>query len=727
MTLPENPEPSVLDYLKSKIFPGKHPVISIQTESPQEQISQESIKTKKPRPIAPGNSRTFWLIIVILISVMSGQKLLEPPNPSILLGLFFYGCGLALFLILWFRGRFETNLYLYEDEEPGVERFHPVFLVLSVVTGFAAAVFFTRNRFTPINVSLWIFAILFLLAAFTRINPWQTICGVINYIQTGKIRESVSFRVTPWILLVALSFSLVLFFRFFRLNQVPIEMISDHAEKLLDVNDVLGGKFPIFFVRNTGREAFQMYLSAAVALIFGTGISFLTLKIGTAIMGVFTAIYVFLLGKETGNRWVGLFAFLLCGIGYWPNVISRVGLRFTLYPAFTAPALYYFFRGIRKKNLFYLVLAGVFTGIGLQGYSPYRVVPILLVFGFILYMIHFSRKAKLNFAYNGLIVLSLASLILFLPLLRFMLDQPELFTYRALTRISSIERPLPGPAWQLLLSNLWAAVTMPFYRDGTIWVHSVANRPALDVMSASIFFLGIVTGIIRYFQQKDWRVLFLFLSIPILMIPSIISIAFPAENPCLNRTAGALVPIFIIAGMGLDTFLYNIKRQLGGLTGSLISSLVSLILMTISVFQNYGLVFNQYKNTYINSSWNSSQMGAVIRDFVNIFGDPNSAYVVGYPYWVDTRLVGMNAGYPTKDYAIWPKDFAKTLTNPRAKLFIMYQNDTQSLDALRSMYPEYYEYLYRGWTMPKDFIVFIVPPSINSNQEVTTPVPSHEK
>ena len=128
-------------------------------------------------------------------------------------------------------------------------------------------------------------------------------------------------------------------------------MISDHAEKLLDVYDVLNGTFSIFFLRNTGREAFQMYLSAGVALIFGTGISFLTLKIGTAIMGLFTAVYMYFLGKEVGNRWVGLFAFLLCGIGYWPNVISRIGLRFTLYSAFTAPALYYFFKGLRRKTL----------------------------------------------------------------------------------------------------------------------------------------------------------------------------------------------------------------------------------------------------------------------------------------------------------------------------------------------------------------------------------------
>lgn len=723
MTLPEKPEPSVLDYVKSKIFPGKAPIVLIPEQQPQEPKVAEKIVAKQPRDIVTGNSRIFWSYIVAIISMVIGQRLLEPPNPSILLAFFFFGGGLTLILTNWFRGQFVTDLYRYEDEEPDVPNFHPLFLGLSVVFGVTAIALFSRNRFTALNVSIWVISIFFILMTFCPLLTWERLKGIISTIQQRLLKNGYHLHVTPWSLLLVLAFLLVMFFRFFRLDQIPIEMISDHAEKLLDVNDILGGKFPIFFVRNTGREAFQMYLSAAVALIFGTGISFMTLKIGTSIMGVFTAIYVYFLGKETGNRWVGLFAFILCGIGYWPNVISRVGLRFTLYSAFTAPALYYFFRGIRKKRLFDLVLSGFFLGIGLQGYSPFRVVPILLILGVVLYMLHYRQKTKASFAFNAVVIIGLVTLVLFLPLLRYMMDQPDLFAYRTLTRISSIERPLSGPAWQIFLSNLWAATIMPFYQDGIIWVHSIANRPALDVVSAAMLLLGVITGVLRYIQQKDWRILFLLMSVPFLMIPSAISIAFPAENPSLNRTAGALVPIFIIAAMGLDTFLYNLKRQMSGLTGSLINTFVCLVILAISIFQNYSLVFMQYRNEYRNNAWNSSQIGGVIHDFANIYGDPNSAYVVGFPYWVDTRLVGMNAGYPTKDFAIWPKDFAKTMANTRAKLFILYQNDTQSLDQLRAMYPDYYEYMYRGWIMAKDFIVFLVPPAINSNQQITTPVP----
>jgi len=118
-------------------------------------------------------------------------------------------------------------------------------------------------------------------------------------------------------------------------------MFSDHAEKLLDVSDVLDGKFSIFFPRNTGREAIQMYLTAAIARLFGTGLSFISLKIGTVLAGLFALPFIYFLGKEIANKWVGWLAMVLAGVAYWANVISRVGLRFPLYPAFAAPCLYF--------------------------------------------------------------------------------------------------------------------------------------------------------------------------------------------------------------------------------------------------------------------------------------------------------------------------------------------------------------------------------------------------
>ena len=245
-----------------------------------------------------------------------------------------------------------------------------------------------------------------------------------------------------------LTFAFVLlltaFFRFYLLKNVPGEMFSDHAEKLLDVMDILEGKYPIFFVRNTGREALQFYITAAIIKIFRTGISFISLKLGTAFLGFLALPFIYLLGKQLFNKWIGLLAMLFAGIAYWPNVISRVGLRFPLYPLFTAIPLFFLFKGLKEKRFNLLLIAGLTLGLGLHGYSPIRIVPILVAIIFFIFIISKKSRSERIFAVNGFLLVTLSAFIVFLPLFRYFLENPENVSYRALSRITSMESPING-------------------------------------------------------------------------------------------------------------------------------------------------------------------------------------------------------------------------------------------------------------------------------------------
>ena len=204
-----------------------------------------------------------------------------------------------------------------------------------------------------------------------------------------------------WLLLLIAATALIFFFRFYQTTGVPPEPFSDHAEKILDVYDVSQGQTHIFFIRNTGREGFQMYWTLLIAKLFGTGLSFLSLKLGTAILGFLTLPFIYLLGKEIGGPRVGLFAFIMAGIGYWPNLISRVGLRFPLYPLFVAPMLLYLIRGLRTRNRNDFLLSGLFLGIGLHGYSPMRIVPFVVIAAFGFYWLHSQSKGAARNCLSG--------------------------------------------------------------------------------------------------------------------------------------------------------------------------------------------------------------------------------------------------------------------------------------------------------------------------------------
>lgn len=694
-------EPSLLDYLEEKIKFWKRR--APEPGAPQPGLEPPEPSVEKPRIKFP------WSSVLAVLLAFAGQRMLEPSTRSVEVALLLFASAAGLLVRAMLEREWQIAPLKEPEaplEDPRPRRIPLIFLFPLMLLSFFA---FSGNAFTSLNLTLWVILILVAFAAFwIPVRPFaikDLAAKIISWLK----HPSIQFHISGWEMLLLSVFAVAVFFHFYHLNSVPNEMISDQAEKLLDVNDVLHGQYSIFFPRNTGREAFQFYLTAFVIKVFGTGISFLSLKIGTALILLLSLIYVYRLGNELGNRWVGLLAMGLMGIAYWPNVITRIGLRFALFPAFVAPLMFYLVRGLRTLNRNDFILAGIALGIGLHGYSPYRIVPFMVAAAVILYLLHTRNAEHRRLALNGFIMVALFALVIFLPLGRYATENPEMFGLRALSRLSGSERAIPGSPVAIFFSNLWKAAIMPFWSDGNVWAHSVPNRPALDVIDAGLYLLGLISLLYRYVRQRRWQDLFLILSVILLMMPSILSLAFPEENPALNRTGGAAVPVFIITAIALEGFVSSLWLRSRNVAGKTAVVLAGCGIFALSAAQNFDLTFNQYAQQYAAASWNTTQIGEVVKDFAGSVGNKDSAWVVGVPYWVDTRLVGINAGYPEKDYAIWPDQFNLTVPVTGAKLFIVKADDTADLETLKQLYPTGFATLHTNPYPGKDFYAFLVP------------------
>jgi hypothetical protein len=721
-------EPSVLDYLKSKLKFWEHGgEIEIPAESEPPEASDRDVPkaaemrasvlphgqdstAEPPKKETAEPNHWPWRALLALALALLAQRSWEPaPDRTATVGLFLYALSLAL--LVWAYFRHEWSLSPLPETGLGADmlQVRRLPLILGISLALLAFVFFGDNMFTVWNVLLWILAIACFIRAFWL--PEEHALPLWRRAKSFLRRDSWQIKITRWMLLVLAAAVVIGFFRIYNLNGVPSEPNSDHAEKILDIFDVSQGQTHIFFPRNTGREAIQMYLTLLVSWVFGTGLSFLSLKIGTVICGLATLPYLYLLGKEYGGKRIGLLAVFFAGIAYWPNVISRFGLRFPLYPLFVAPTLYYLIRGLRTRSRNAFILSGLFLGFGLHGYTPFRIVPFVVVIAVGLYLLHSQSKGNRKQAAVWLVILAVVSLIVFLPLARYWLENPADFSYRALSRLGPNERPLPGPAFQIFLVNTWNGLRMFNWNDGETWAHSVVFRPALDVASGALFMLGIVLVLIRYIRQRRWQDLFLLLAVPLLELPSILSLAFPNENPDLARAGAALVPVFLIVAMALDGLLAGIEARMNRRIGIALTWVVFLFLAAWSSFQNYDLAFKQYADRYTESMGNTSEMGTVIKQFRQVYGTTDSVWIVAYPYWVDTRLPGVWAGIPNRDFAIWPEDFNSTLDIQGTKLFMIKADDTQDVDLLRQLYPQGVLSTFHSATHleGKDFLILFVP------------------
>ncbi len=712
-------EPSVLDYVKSifkdwKSFVGF--LRALFDAARWEEFNRHFVEAMPPEPLPPeppvlpaeGQAVFPWRAALALFLALVGQWFLEAGVRNAAAGILFY--ALAVALAVWSARRGEWILAsppaaTQRRAEALTVRLLP-FLIGSLggtVCAVAAFLDFGGNRFTWHNLIWWLLATGFWMLVF-----WQSSSQAR---QRRRPPRTAAERRQAWLwaALVLAAAVVVIFFRVYRLNEVPAEPFSDHAEKILDVYDLSQGQYKIFFERNTGREGLQMYLTLAVARLFKTGLSFLSLKIGTVLCGLLTLPYVYLLGREVGNRRVALLALFLVGVAYWPNVISRAGLRFPFYPLFVAPVLYHLLRGLRNQNRSDFVMAGFFLGLGLHGYSPFRIVPLLVVVGVGLYALHNRPRQSWTRAVIWVGIMATVALMVFLPLLRYAVDNPGMFSYRAMSRLGTVDQPLPGPAWQIFLSNVWKGLLMFNWDNGEIWVHSIPHRPALDLISAALFVLGAALVLTRYLRQRRWLDLFLLLSIPILQLPSTLSLAFPAENPALNRAGGAYLPVFLLAALALDGLASSLQARTSRRLGPLLANGLVFLLLLWSSFQNFNLVFIQYDQRFREGAWNSSEMGSVIADFRQKYETTDTVWIVAYPHWVDTRLPGVWAGIPNRDFAIWPEQIESTLPLAGPKMFLLRPDDVNGLETLQRLYPQGEVQRYSSRLPSHDFLIYFVP------------------
>ncbi|MGH2605621.1 MAG: hypothetical protein ACRDG5_03430, partial [Anaerolineales bacterium] len=134
------------------------------------------------------------------------------------------------------------------------------------------------------------------------------------------------------------------------------------------------------------------------------------------------------------------------------------------------------------------------------------------------------------------------------------------------------------------------------------------------------------------------------------------------------------------------------------------------VLLGLAALINSQLVFGTYAGQHRRAAWNTSDAGRNVRGFADSIGSLETAHVVAFPHWMDTRLVGIVAGDPTRDYAIWPEQLETLLAEDRVQLFIVNPTDSGSVERLRAIFPGGQLQPWLSAEEGHDFLLYWVPP-----------------
>jgi len=476
------------------------------------------------------------------------------------------------------------------------------------------------------------------------------------------------------------------FFYFHRLAETPGNPTSDHAETLLDLTDLQSGQRPIFFARNTGREPWKFYWLWGLVEVFGLPVKFLTTKVGTATTALLAIPAMFLLGRELGGNRLGLFAAALVSWSKWPVAMARLGIRVSYAILPTAMVLWALVRYFRRGDRASALWCGLWIGIGLYGYIPFRVVPLFVPIVFALAAFDPRWRGKRRRLLLDALVIAATAALVFLPLLHFMLESPDHFWGRLTSRSGDLSRVLSAETLSTFAGNLRNMALAFHWRGDGGWVNFVTRDPFLDVATGGLFLAGIALALSRV-ARGCLRWLVPLAGIFLLTLPSTLILTFAHENPSVNRSVAAVPAVFVLAAVPLAYLAAGFAKL--RLVGRFVGLAAITALLALSARESYRRYFDDYDRQYDALVEHTVEITHTIQEYAGRGVPVGNVYLVNVPFWLDPRNIAFELGDPGwwVTHEIRPGAPLPQLPQ-RPLLFVFRPTDTGGREALRRIYPE---------------------------------------
>ncbi len=494
------------------------------------------------------------------------------------------------------------------------------------------------NLLTGIGVMAWGGALLCVMLAVWRGRPWRSL----DRLHGGTHRHDGLYFSWPTVGVLG-AMALAVFFRLHRIQVIPLEMGCDLPLIQFNIAQILEGEYPIFFTSHPGREGLFFYLAAPIAAVMG--LSHVSIKVTSALIGVLTVPAVYWLGRELYDRWAGVLAALFLAISHWHIILTRIGYRAALMPLLVALAWLFLLRGLKSGRGHDYALSGLWAGLGLQTYNAFMAVPPLFM-GLLLIAWVARRRLGVNMHGHAIAIWALVAFLAALPLMRYAYEEQESYLYRVATRATDLEQDLPTSVAATLAGNVTRAAGMFHHVGDIVHTSNVPHHRQLGLATGVLFVLGLGHAVAHGWRKQLWTGLLL---LPGLLMPSIMALAFPEEVPSAVRAIGVLPVAVVLPALALRRLCQGLEaswnvmsnrpqegRRLAarlGLTAIGLALIGALVAETVAV---YPLYFDRY--VWHQPHHNQSISLKLAQTIDRSYGD-GEVYLMIWPHWYDGNAV----------------------------------------------------------------------------------------
>lgn len=450
---------------------------------------------------------------------------------------------------------------------------------------------------------------------------------------------------------------------YLNLDHLPEDMIADHAEYIFDVRGVLDGETLVYFAANSGREPLHVYAGAGAALL-GAGVGFLALKLVSATAALLTLPALYLIGRDLDGHLTGLLAAFFGATAAWHLIFARMGFRVVLASLASAWLLWLLLRALRSGRRVDFLAAGVVLGLGMYGYSAFRLAPLLVLAGVILvgWMVQIqgrtrqdevertrqdgvertqqveSGRTRQASSLRDIVALGMMALVVYVPLLAYGLRQPGIYWQRAGMLVGGGG----SKAVLTLLANVGETLLMfPFGRDPVALNLTAPGAPVLLPPLALLAVSGLLLWLWRALTSRDPLLWLVPLALVIFLLPSALALNTPLETPSARRAIGALPVVLLLAGFALATLTRWLSRRQFRFARAAALLVCCLIAGVSGAVEVYAYA-TRYPTNFQPEPHRA--IAAYIENFARRGSPLENAHIVYQDRWVDVRIVAIWLG-----------------------------------------------------------------------------------
>jgi Dolichyl-phosphate-mannose-protein mannosyltransferase len=475
------------------------------------------------------------------------------------------------------------------------------------------------------------------------------------------------------IFLICILLAVSLFFRLYKINDLPFGLNNDAAWEGSAAISILKGdmsQYIPYAVEGWRGEGIVRILVAFLTLFFGPDP--ITIRLSTTIFAFAIIFPLYYLIKLLFNRSLAFITTFFVAISGWNFVMSRSGWRAITVPLFSTLSFYYLFKGLRTKKLSDFGLSGVFLSITtFYTYDAGRILPFL--YG-VLIIFLFKKTKSLILLKKYLVATLTAFCITSIPMLAWSFNNWDSYISRS-KFLYETNLATNNQVFSQLVNNIKVTVGLFTYQaNGNDFF---INEPLIDKPVAYLIPLGIIIGLLHLYKGKRYEFCFMFTWLIFSLIPGVLS------HPNGNRAIGSMPAVYFFAAVPIwslinlqNIYLPKLKPLLGYITVSIV--LLSCTYMTYIdyISSNRREIPGLYPETIVTT------------DYIKTIWDSYNIYITdNYPRETLTYLLYKNSKDPfLKNYKWFEssaefRNIANMQTHSKGQAFFMFSNQENEIVA----------------------------------------------